>query len=79
MCGLDWDDEGGIVANAVVQPRCADPETGFVDFDGLDWGEFPTLAEWTDDRRRDAFFDRCAALLPGDPHAGFPLARVDFR
>jgi len=57
----------------------ADRRARFVDFDGLDWDEFPPQAEWTDDHWRDAIFDSPAAIPPGDPHADFRLARIDFR
>ncbi len=67
------------MVDAAVQPERADPRARFVDFDGLDWDEFPPLAEWTDDHWRDAIFDSPAAIAPGEPHADFRLLQIDFR
>ena len=67
------------MANTALQPERADPRARFVDFDGLDWDDFPPLAEWTDDHWRDAIFDSPAAIPPGDPHADFRLLQIDFR
>ena len=67
------------MANTVLQPEHADPRARFVDFDGLDWGEFPPLAEWTEDHWRDAIFDSPATIPPGAPHADFRLLQIDFR
>lgn len=67
------------MADKAVQPERADPRARFVDFDGLDWDEFPPFAEWTDDHWRDAVFDSPAAIPPGDPHADFRLLQIDFR
>ena len=63
----------------VVQAEGADPRARFVDFDGLDWDEFPPLGEWTDDHWRDAIFDSPAIIPPGEPHADFRLLKIDFR
>jgi 3'-phosphoadenosine 5'-phosphosulfate sulfotransferase (PAPS reductase)/FAD synthetase len=76
---LNYDGWGGVMANTVVHQGGADPRTRFVDFDGLDWDEFPPLAEWTDDDWRDAIFDSPAIIPPGDPHADFRLLQIDFR
>ena len=78
-CDLDWDGEGGVMVNTAVQPERTDPRARFVDFDGLEWDEFPPLAEWTDDHWRDAIFDSPATIPPGDPHADFRLLQIDFR
>lgn len=67
------------MADAGVQPGRGDPRARFVDFEGLDWDEFPPLSEWTDDHWRDAIFDSPAIIPPGEPHADFRLARIDFR
>lgn len=67
------------MTDSSVQPGRADARARFVDFDGLDWDEFPPLEEWTDDHWRDAIFDSPATIPPGDPHADFRLGRIDFR
>ena len=67
------------MADIAVQGERADPRARFVDFDGLDWDEFPPLAEWTDDHWRDAIFDSPATIPPGEPHADFRLLQIDFR
>ncbi len=67
------------MADTAVQPELADPRARFVDFEGLDWDEFPPLAKWTDDHWRDAIFDSPAIIPPGDPHADFRLLQIDFR
>lgn len=67
------------MANTGVELELADSRARFVDFDGLDWDEFPPLGEWTDDHWRDAIFDSPATIPPGDPHADFRLGRIDFR
>lgn len=67
------------MADAAAQAERADPRARFVDFDGLDWDEFPPLAEWTDDHWRDAIFDSPAEIQPGEPHADFRLLQIDFR
>lgn len=67
------------MADSAVPRERADPRARFVDFDGLDWDEFPPLDEWTDDHWRDAIFDSPAVIPPGDPHADFRLLQIDFR
>ena len=67
------------MAGTIVQPGRSDPRARFVDFDVLDWDEFPPLADWTDDHWRDAIFDSPATIPPGDPHADFRLLLIDFR
>ena len=67
------------MAGTIVQPGRSDPRARFVDFDVLDWDEFPPLADWTDDHWRDAIFDSPATIPPGDPHADFRLLQIDFR
>lgn len=62
------------MANTALQPERADPRARFVDFDGLDWDEFPPLAEWTDVEYDQAVRDTRDAR---DSRGG-PLLREDY-